>query len=58
MTRDEVISIRDGGVCVMVPRSVGRKMEQSRGYRDVDPEGCWEDWNALRREFDVGGGEA
>jgi hypothetical protein len=58
LTHQEVISVRDNGVCVMVPQSVARKMEESRGYRDVDPENCWEDWNALRSELERDEGEA
>lgn len=58
LTHEEVMSIRDNGVCMMIRQSVARKMEESRGYRDVDPENCWEDWNALRSELEGGEGEA
>jgi uncharacterized protein YegJ (DUF2314 family) len=27
------------------------KMDESRGYRDIDPENCWYDWQHLRAEL-------
>ena len=54
LTESEVLDIRDNGVCVMVPERVAGKMEEQRGYRDVDPENCWSDWNALKTEMEEG----
>lgn len=44
----EVLEIRDGAICRMVRADVARKMEESRGYADLEPEHAWEDWRALR----------
>jgi hypothetical protein len=49
LTYDEVIRIRDNAICVMVSEESLRAMEESRGYRDIDPENCWNEWQALRQ---------
>jgi uncharacterized protein YegJ (DUF2314 family) len=51
LSHDEVIRIRDSANCIMVPADVAREMDESRGYRDIDPETCWFDWQHLRREL-------
>ena len=51
LSRDEVVEIRDKSVCIMMREDDARKMEESRGYRDIDPENCWHDWQKLRREL-------
>jgi hypothetical protein len=33
-----------------------RKLEETRGYRDVDPENCWTEWQELRLELVAGEG--
>ena len=32
----------------MIPESNVSAIEEARGYADLDPERCWEDWQALR----------
>lgn len=51
LTKDEVHEIRDKGACIMVQAVDARKMENSRGYRDIDPENCWYDWQMTRRDM-------
>jgi hypothetical protein len=58
LTHEEVMSIRDNAACMMVPEGVAWELEQSRGYRDIDPGRCWEEWNVLRSELEEGEGEA
>lgn len=48
LTPEEVIGIRDTASCIMMHVGVARKMDESRGYRDIDPENCWYDWQHLR----------
>lgn len=48
LTEDEVVDIRDHGVCMMVRRSMAVEMAEQRGYPDIDPERAWEDWQAVR----------
>jgi uncharacterized protein YegJ (DUF2314 family) len=51
LSYDEVIRIRDQAVCIMLTVGEAGKMDESRGYRDIDPENCWFDWQHLRREL-------
>jgi hypothetical protein len=48
LTRDEVVAIRDNAVCMMLPASVKAEMEKKRGYPDIDPERCWDEWLQFR----------
>jgi len=54
LTRAEVLQVRDKGVCMMLRPSAALELEEKRGFRDIDPEDCWEDWQALRQA--LGGG--
>jgi uncharacterized protein YegJ (DUF2314 family) len=51
LSYDEVIRIRDKAACIMMQAEDARKLDESRGYRDLDPENCWFDWQHLRREL-------
>ena len=51
LTRNQVIAIRDNADCVMLPRSAKAEMEDERGYADIDPERCWEDWLIVRAQL-------
>ncbi|MBI1676320.1 hypothetical protein [Shewanella sp. DW31] len=51
LTEKEVLEIRDNAVCIMMPVSVISKMEESRGYLDLDPEYAWEQWQQARLEI-------
>ena len=48
---DEVITIRDKSTCIMMELADTIKMDESRGYVDIDPENIWYDWQLLRREM-------
>jgi hypothetical protein len=48
LTRNQVVAIRDNAHCVMLPPAVKAEMEKTRGYTDVDPQRCWEDWLIVR----------
>jgi len=49
LTTGEVHAIRDRATCIMMAADVAHKMDDSRGYPDVDPENCWHDWQMTRR---------
>jgi uncharacterized protein YegJ (DUF2314 family) len=51
LSYDEVIRIRDASPCMMMRAADARKMAESRGYQDIDPENCWYDFQNLRREL-------
>jgi hypothetical protein len=48
LTETEIMRIRDGAPCIMMDMNDAKKMNESRGYRDVNPETCWADWHRLR----------
>lgn len=50
LTEDEVLSIRDGAESIAIPFSAKQKLEETRGYVDIDPENVWEEWQIVRRE--------
>ncbi|GGS35694.1 MULTISPECIES: hypothetical protein [Actinokineospora] len=51
LTEEEVLAIRDGATCIRSPRSLAEAMAERRGYPDLDPELCWEQWQAVRTEL-------
>lgn len=51
LTRAEVLAVRDQGACMMVRGSAALELEEKRGFRDIDPENCWEEWQALRERL-------
>jgi hypothetical protein len=52
LTEQEVLSIRDKAVAVMIPRSATTPIFEQRGYDDIEPERCWEQWQDIRKQFD------
>ena len=54
LTEREVLRIRDGAGCVMVPLSVRTATEADRGYADLDPDAVWEDWQEFRQQLSDG----
>ncbi|WP_312934221.1 hypothetical protein [Pseudomonas sp.] len=44
----EVLDIRDKGVCIALPADEAAAMAMSRGYADIDPQHCWEEWQQVR----------
>lgn len=51
LTEEEVIAIRDSAACIALPATVAAEVAKRRGYDDIDPEGCWEQWQAARSEI-------
>jgi hypothetical protein len=54
LTRNQTLAIRDNADCVMLPASTKAEMEEERGYADIDPERCWEDWLIVRAKMSAG----
>jgi hypothetical protein len=54
LTRNQAIAIRDNANCVMLPPSTKAEIEEERGYADIDPERCWEDWLIVRARMSAG----
>jgi hypothetical protein len=51
LTEAEVIEIRDTCPSVAVPIDVAEKIDAERGYKDIDPERCWEQWQEARKSL-------
>jgi hypothetical protein len=51
LTEEEALDIRDGATCIRLPRSLAEATAEQRGYPDLDPERCWEQWRAVRTEL-------
>ena len=50
LTEEEVLSIRDSVDSIAIPLSAKQKLEETRGYADIDPENVWAEWQITRRE--------
>ncbi|MGF1733692.1 hypothetical protein [Photobacterium kasasachensis] len=48
LTEDEVLKVLDNADSIVMPRHALEKVEQSRGYIDIDPEHAWEEWKSIR----------
>jgi hypothetical protein len=49
LTETEVLEARDKAVCIALPASVAKAMEEGRGYRDLNLEDVWLDWLGFRK---------
>jgi hypothetical protein len=48
LTEEEVIAIRGRSIVMMMRSSAAEQMAQKRGYRDIDPQNCWHEWQQVR----------
>jgi hypothetical protein len=51
LTEEEVLAIRDKGVCMMMQVERAIALDEKRGYNDLDPERVWEQWQDARRQL-------
>ena len=49
LTETEVLEARDTAVCIALPASAAKAMEESRGYRDLNLEDVWQDWLGFKK---------
>jgi hypothetical protein len=56
LTEAEVLRIRDQAVSMRLRLSEAAKLVKSRGYDDIDPDHCWEEWQRVRKELPGPGG--
>lgn len=52
LNQDEVLQIRDKGACIMMKLSDAQKLAESRGYSDIDPDFCWQQWQEFRAQVE------
>jgi hypothetical protein len=48
LTEAEVVKVRHKSSCIMMKAADAAELNETRGYRDVNPENCWADWHRLR----------
>ncbi|EOJ5999311.1 hypothetical protein ACM36D_000124 [Cronobacter sakazakii] len=53
LTQQEVETLRDNAVGMVMPDDIALKMNEGRGYPDVDPKNVWHDWLSYKNSFDV-----
>ncbi|NUW55409.1 hypothetical protein HUZ95_09260 [Cronobacter turicensis] len=53
LTQVEVETLRDNAVGMEMPDDIALKMNESRGYPDVDPENVWHDWLSYKSASDA-----
>lgn len=51
LTEMEVNQLRDSAACIMVPRATYDKLQESREFRDIEPENAWADWHRLEAQL-------
>lgn len=51
LSEQEVLDIRDKGICVMMPAEHYPAITEKRGYDDIDPEHAWAQWQQARVEI-------
>lgn len=51
LTEQEVLDIRDNSPAIAMRPSELQEVEASRGYQDIDPEQCWAEWQAARKNL-------
>jgi hypothetical protein len=51
LTEQEVLDIRDKGVCMMLRVEHAIALDEKRGYNDIDPERVWEQWQEVRTQL-------
>lgn len=51
LTKVEVLEARDKAICMAMPRSAIKALEERRGYRDLVLEDVWADWLGFREWY-------
>jgi len=44
LTEEEVLAIRDNATAIVTDAEGVLAVAERRGYQDIDPEHCWEEW--------------
>lgn len=50
LTEEEVLAIRDNATAIVTDAEGVLAMAERRGYQDIDPEHCWEEWLDFNRQ--------
>ncbi len=52
LTYEEVLETRDTATCMAMSEEEAKKVEEKRGYKDIDPANIWQEWQRVRNEPD------
>ena len=50
LTEEEVLAIRDNATAIVTDAEGVLAVAERRGYQDIDPEYCWEEWLEFNRK--------
>jgi len=53
LTQQEVLEIREKATVVALPQDVAVKVATERGYRDIDADHCWDEWQRASRSHRI-----
>jgi len=51
LTQEEVAEIVNNAECIAMPQHVRKKVDEARGYDDIDPEQAWVQWQQARQDL-------
>ena len=51
LTEEEAFDVRDNATCIRLRRSAAEALAAERGYADLDPERCFEEWQVVRAQL-------
>jgi hypothetical protein len=51
LTEQEVTVIRDHCKCALLTAEIAAEMEEKRGYRDINPKNCWQEYLDLKAQM-------
>lgn len=51
LTQAEVEDVSVNAQCIAMPRLARQKVDEARGYEDIDPEHAWEQWQQARQQL-------
>ena len=51
LTREEAENIRDRSYSILMPESMLDVIKDNRGYQDISPENCWEEYMEIRSSW-------
>lgn len=52
LTEKEVTAIKNTTTVMMLIAEAAQKLDEQRGYKDINPENCWDEWQELRKKID------
>lgn len=50
LTKEEVIDICDQSICMYVTKLRKAELDKQAGYKDINPEKCWEEWCSYKNK--------